>query len=177
MSLHQLLMGVIVQIQIALFLTLFLSLTFSAMGMEKVLCDVSSDLDTDYAKIVYEYDGTSRGIKHLYQDAYHAGVRTGRIELKSDGLKEGIILNQKDKIITVRMYSNNYDNEQGGVLYLDTLYNGVSGERREYVMEVAMDKTGPVLIQNRALFTKMKFIAKRSKVLGVIGIEKVLFGN
>ena len=61
------------------------------------------------------------------------------------------------------------------MLYLDTLYSGLSGERREYVMELAMDKNGPVLLKDKEVFRTMRFIAKRSKVFGVIGIEKVLF--
>ena len=128
-------------------------------------------------KIVYQMDQDNRVIEHLYQDSYHDGKLTARLELKADGLKDGVVLNRKDKYITVRMHSDNYDVERGGVLYLDTLYNGVTGERKEYEMDVVMDKDGPILIQNKVQFKNMKFIAKRSKLLGVIGIEKVNFGN
>lgn len=156
---------------------MFWSLTFSASAIEKVLCDVTSDIDKDNAKIVYEMDEDNRVIKHLYQDSFRAGVRTARIELEASGLKDGIVLNRKDKYVTVRMYSENFDPERGGILFLDTLYSGLSSERREYEVELAFDLNGPVLIQNKQPITKMKFIAKRSRVLGVIGIEKVLFGN
>lgn len=149
----------------------------NAMAEEKDLCLVTSDIDNNTAKIVYEMDSDNRAIEHLYQDSFQGNVRTARIELKADQLKNGIVLNRKDKYITVRMHSDNYDSERGGVLYLDTLYSGVSGERREYVMEVAMDKDGPVLISNKQNFKHMHFVAKRSKVFGIIGIERVVFGN
>lgn len=152
-------------------------MSFAALAGETVLCEVSSDIDSDIGKIVYEMDQDNRSIKHLYQDTYSQGVRIGRIELPPEELRAGIVLNKKDKYIIVRMRSDNFDAERGGVLYLDTLYSALSGERREYVMELAMDKSGPVLIQNKQTFSKMKFIAKKSRVLGVIGIEKVLFGN
>lgn len=156
---------------------LFHFISFGAFGAEKILCDVASDIDRDTAKIIYEMDEDNRSIKHLYQDTFQGGVRIGRIELAAEGLKDGIVLNRKDKYITVRMRSDNFDPERGGVLYLDTLYSGVSGERRDYVMEMAMDESGMILVKNKLKFTKMKFIAKRSRVLGVIGIEKVLFEN
>lgn len=165
------------QLRIVLSMVLFFSYSFSTFAAETVLCEVTSDIDNDTGKIVYEMDADNRSIKHLYQDNYHNGQRTARVELEASGLKTGIVLNRKDKYITVRMYSDNFEAESGGVLYLDTLYSGVSGERKEYVMEMALDKSVPVLIQNRQTFTKMKFVAKRSRVLGVIGIEKVLFGN
>jgi hypothetical protein len=151
--------------------------SLKSFAEERLLCIVTSDIDNDVGKIVYEQGNEGRGIGHLYQDTYKEGQRTARIELKAEGLKEGIVLNRKDKYITVRMHSDNYDDQQGGVLYLDTLYSGVSGERKEYELELAMDKEGPVLIENKNNFTAMKFVAKRSKVFGIIGIEKVIFGN
>ncbi len=151
--------------------------SFSANAAEKLLSIVASDIDTDFAKIIYEMDQDERQIIHLYLDTYHNSQLTTRNELKADELKGGIILNQKDKIIIVRMYSDNYDSERGGIIYLDTLYNGLNGERREYMMDLAIDKNGPVLIQNKIQFHKMNLVAKRSKVFGVIGIEKVKFEN
>lgn len=157
---------------------LFCSLiSVSAFAEEKVLCTVISDIDSDVGKIVYEMDSDNRGIDHLYLDTYHNNARTDRIELKADELRDGIILNKRDKYVIMRMHSDNYDVERGGVLYLDTLYSALSGERKEYVMEMAMDKTGPVLSVNRKNFNKMSVTAKRSKVFGVIGIERIAFGQ
>lgn len=147
----------------------------SAFANEIELCAVSSDIDSDVGKIVYQLDQDQRVIEHLYQDNYHNGVKTERIELKADGLKEGIVLSKKDKYIIVRMHSDNFDQAQGGVLYLDTLYNGVNGERREYEMDLNFNKEALELTQNKVPFNKMKFIAKRSKILGVIGVERVEF--
>jgi hypothetical protein len=45
------------------------------------------------------------------------------------------------------------------------------------MIELTKDNSGVVLLQNKQVFTKMKFVAKRSKMLGVIGIEKVILNN
>ena len=152
-------------------------LSFALHATEKELCVVTSDIDNDTAKIIYEMDQENRSIQHLYQDSFHDGSRIARIELDASGLKDGVVLNQKDKYIIVRMHSDNYDPDQGGVLYLDTLYSGISGERKEYEFDLVMDKSGPILIHDKSPFGKMKFIAKRSKVFGVIGVERVEFGE
>ncbi len=158
---------------------LFAFLTYStgANALERVLCEVRSDIDSDIGKISYEMDSDNRSIEHMYQDTFHNGQLTNRLELPADGLKNGIVLNKKDKYIILRMHSDNFDKERGGVLYLDSLYSALSGERREYQMELAMDQNGPILMINNQSFTKMNIIAKRSKVFGVIGIEKINFGN
>ncbi len=159
---------------------LFFSLLFTTLNVfatEQILCTVTSDIDSDLAKIVYEMDQDNRAIKHLYLDSFHNGNRLDRIEVFADRLREGIILNKKDKYIVVRMHSDNFDQESGGVIYLDTLYSALSGERREYDMELSMDKSGPILQKNQKNLRNINFIAKRSKVLGVIGVEKVVFGN
>lgn len=152
-------------------------ISFSAYAEEKVLCTVTSDIDNDLGKIVYEMDQDNRAIAHLYQDTYHNGTRTERIELKTDGLRDGVVLNKRDKYVILRIHSDNYDSERGGVLFLDTLYSALSGERREYEMDLAMDTKGPVLSSNKQNFSKMLVTAKRSKVFGVIGIEKISFGK
>jgi hypothetical protein len=154
-------------------LTIFLS---NAQAAEAVLCDVTSDIDSEVAKMVYELDEETGDIKHLFKDRYVNGKRIERQELHAkDLLGDGIVLAKKDKTIAVRMYSHNFDVVSGGVLYLDTLYNGVNGERREYSFELAKSATGLVMVYKGAEFKKMHFIAKRSRLLGIIGIEKVNF--
>jgi hypothetical protein len=153
-------------------------LSFSLCAEEKILCTVTNDLDPEVAQMVYVMDPDQRAILHLYKDTLKAGKRVDRTEMKVSDLNNGgIVLNRKDKYITVRMWSDNFDNESGGMLYLDTLYSGVTGERRQYDFDVAMDKNGPMMVYNKQQFSQMRFIAKRSPIFGPIGIEKVLFNK
>lgn len=157
-------------------LFVFMSLFSIAQAAEVTLCEVTSDIDSEVGKMVYELDEDGRAIKHLYKDRYVNGKRVEREELKAaDVVGDGIVLAKKDKVIAVRMYSHNFDEVRGGVLYLDTLYNGVNGERKEYDFELSMGASGPVMLYKGQEFRRMQFIAKRSRILGVIGIEKVNF--
>ena len=160
---------------------LFFSLSllcYSLSAAEQVLCIVTSDVDKEVGKMVYEMDEDGRGIQNIYKERYLNNKLLERVKLDPETLNgEGIILHKKDKYITVRLYSHNFDQERGGVLYLDTLYNGVRGERKEYIIETEISREGAQMNYNKKTFGKMNFIAKRSPLLGVIGIEKVEFSN
>ncbi len=154
-----------------------LSFSPGLQAIEKTLCTVTNDIDKETGKMVYELSDDGR-IEHLYKDRWVGNSRVERTELKpTDLLGDGIVLHKKDKYVTVRMYSDNFDEERGGVLRLDTLYNGVSGERKEYVMEISITPDEVVLIQDKKEFNNMNFIAKRHRILGPIGIERVVFSK
>lgn len=176
-------MGEIMQLTKALpwALSVFVLTTFlsAAEAVEKVLCVVASDVDTDIGKLVYEMDEDGRGIKHLYSEKWVNNKLVDRAEINMmDVNGDGIILHKKDKYITVRLYSHNFDEERGGVLYLDTLYNAIKGERKEYTIEVTKNLNNEIeMFNNKVKFSKMKFIGKKAPIVGVIGIEKVNFSK
>lgn len=169
---------VVSKAQFQAFTFLFLAgLTNSAFAFEKVLCLVTNDVDKETGKMVYEMDEETRVVTHLYKERYVNDKLVERAEVDmEDLLGDGIVLHRKDKYITVRLYSHNFDQSSGGILYLDTLYNGVKGERKEYTIEVRMDGgESAVMSYNKVPFNRMHFVAKKSPILGVIGIEKVSF--
>lgn len=167
--------NVVTRSLLALTLSVY-SLSLSAA--EKVLCVVTSDVDKEVGKMVYEMDEDGRGIKNLFKERYLDNKLIERVKLDPESLNgDGIVLHKKDKYITVRLYSHNFDQERGGVLYLDTLYNGVKGERKEYTIEAGIDQGDAVMTYNKKSFGRMNFVAKRSPLLGIIGIEKVEFSK
>ena len=166
-------LSILTKMLTTLALSTLLSSTFAA---EKVLCIVTSDIDKDYGKMVVDYDEESRVVTHLYTEKWVNDKRVERVEINSEDLiGDGVILNKKDKHIIVRLYSHNFDKSSGGVLYIDTLYNGIKGQRKEYTIEARMDGSDAVMTYNNQPFNRMHFVAKRSAILGVIGIEKVNF--
>jgi hypothetical protein len=150
-----------------------------AGAAEKLLCVVTSDVDKEVGKMVYDMDEDLRVITHFYSDKYLNDKFVERVELPIQDLNgAGIILSKKDKYVAVRMYSHNFDVSSGGMMYLDTLYNGINGQRKEYAIEVRMDGgTTPVMTYNNTPFTKMNFVAKKSGIFGVVGIERVEFSK
>lgn len=160
----------------ALALFMLSSILSATEAQEKVLCDVTNDIDKETARIVYEIDEESRELKGLFTERY---VNNKLVERKvldlRDLLGAGVVLHKKDKYVTVRLYSHNFDEVRGGVLYLDTLYSAVSGQRREYVIETSISDAEATMSYNGSDFKKMHFVAKRSGILGPIGIERIEF--
>lgn len=145
---------------------------------EEILANLSSDVDNDTGKIAYEMDLDERAFEKIFLDKYVGGARTERALMDVNQLLNGgIVLLKVSNVNVVRIWSDNFDLERGGVLYLDTLYNGVNGERRQYVLEIAKLNNGFGLFYNKTEYKNLKFIAKRSRVLGVIGIEKIQFSK
>ena len=163
---------------ISLFITFSSLSSLAFAAVEKELVTVTSDLDSEVAKLIYVMDEDTREMTHLYQDRFKNNQRIERVEMKLESVNgKGVILHKKDKYVTVRLYSHNFDAQHGGILYLDTLYSGVSGERREYEIEVTMDAGVTVMKANKKAFSKMFFKAKKAPIVGAIGIEKVIFSN
>ncbi len=161
-----------------LFLVIFSFESNANLKKINELCRITSDIDSNMAILNYEMNDESRLVEHFFQDSYEAGKLVSHEELDLNKLNNGgIIMLKRDKHVVVRIWSNNFDNDQGGILYLDTLYSGINGERRQY--EINVVKIGDVLkmYQNNREITRMKFIAKRSKLFGIIGIERIEWGN
>lgn len=163
------------------FVSIFLLTTLfnTVLGEERLLCVISSDLDSDIGKMTYEMDEDERRIKHIYSEKWVNNKLVERTELNINQLiNGGIILHKKDKYVTVRLYSDNFDEERGGTLYLDTLFNAIKGERKEYTIDVAKNHVNEIEMSfNNQIFTKMKFIAKKAPIVGVVGIGKVDFSK
>lgn len=162
--------------KIFLFFLIFL-FSNSVFSLEKVLCTITSDIDSNYAQIIVDMNENTHSINGMYQDSFENNQLIERIEILEEQLKDGVILDQEGDRVTVRLQSDNFDLKVGGPLIIDTLYNGVTGTRKEYKMEMSIDLNGPVLLKNGKKFNKMIFIANRVVVLGVIGIENVIFKN
>lgn len=154
---------------------LFLSINaFSAV--EKVMVEVTSDIDKEIAKLIYVIDEDSREMTNLYIDTFLNNKKQTRTEVDPSRINgKGIVLHKKDKIETVRLYSHNFDAQHGGILYLNTLYNGVKNQRKEYEIEVRVEDGETLMFHKGKQFTKMHFKAKRAPIVGPIGIESVTF--
>ncbi len=153
----------------------FISLHSSLNAREYNLAKITSDIDSDYALLVYDRDDITGEIKHLYADAYSKGALVERKEFSEEGLDKGVVLLQKDKFEIVKIQSSNFEKNHGGTLRMDTLYSALSGERRVYEFEVLVEEDAVRLETRDGEFNLMHFIAKRSRLLGPIGIEKIVF--
>ena len=145
-----------------------------AQAAEKVVAVVSSDENSTIYKLVVDTkDG--RAIKHFYKDVYVNGKKTARDEIQEKVLvKTGVILEQREKHVVMKLKSNDFNLEQGGIVIVDTLYSGVSGQRKSYEIQLAQDKSGWSLFKEGKIITEIQIKTNRVKLLGSIGIKSLV---
>lgn len=145
-----------------------------ASAAEQALATVSSDDSrTTYKLVVDSLDG--RTIKSFYKDVYEKGTRVRRETLDPNILlKSGMVLEQRDKYVVMKLKSNDFDREQGGIVVVDTLYNGANGERRSYEIQLAQSKTGWSLFKQGKAIKEIIIQTNRVMLLGAVGIKNLV---
>ena len=74
----------------------------------------------------------------------------------------------------MKLKSNDFNLEQGGIVIVDTLYSGVSGQRKSYEIQLAQDKSGWSLFKEGKIITEIQIKTNRVKLLGSIGIKSLV---
>ncbi|MBC7539469.1 MAG: hypothetical protein H7281_11660 [Bacteriovorax sp.] len=152
--------------------TLFTSISHAS---EQTLATISNDDSKNTYQLIVDSTADNRAIKIFYKDVYLNGKKTSREALDFHVLiHSGMILEQRDKYIVMRLKSDNFDEQQGGIITVDTLYNGANGTRKAYDMSLAKDKFGWTLM-NQGKIVKQIFIqTNKVMLLGSVGIKNLV---
>lgn len=152
--------------------TLFTTL---AHASEETLATISNDQTEKTYKLIVDSTEDERSIKTFYKDVFLNGQKISRQALDYHVLvKSGMILEQKDKYIVMKLKSDNFDEDQGGIITVDTLYNGANGTRKSYEVSMAKDQTGWALL-NQGKVVKQIFIETNNvMILGAVGIKNLV---
>lgn len=150
-----------------------LLLSFSAFAKEEVLSVTDNDENSEIYMLVVKIDKKTQSLKEFYKDTYLNGVKINRIILSPEDLTgdSGVILEERDGYNVLNLKSDNFDYYRGGRITIDTLYNGFTGERRGYEVELAKDKTGWKLFNNNKIVTKFHIKVHRIIMMGTVGIR------
>jgi hypothetical protein len=158
---------------------LFLNLLFSLAtlkGHEEILSVTDNDDNNEVYNLVVEVDDTTQTLKELYKDTYLFGNKIRRDNLNPLELKnpDGMILEKRGEHNVLSLKSDNYDHDRGGIITIDSLYNGISGERRSVDLELAKDKTSWRLFKDDKMISKFHVKVNRVIIIGVVGIKKII---
>ena len=155
-------------------LVLMFSVLNVAKATEHVIASISrDDGSTVYKLIVSDNDG--REIKLFFKDVYEKGIKVRRDNLNPVGLtKDGMILEQRDKHIVLKLKSNNFNLDQGGIISADTLYNGATGERRTYEIQLAKSPTGWGLFRKNKSVKEIFIQTNKMMIIGTVGIKNLV---
>lgn len=147
----------------------------TARSAEQTLATIGNDENKNTYLLIVDTNEESRAIKTFYKDVYTNGKKVSREALDYRVLmRTGMILEQRDKYVVLKLNSSNFDQHQGGIITVDTLYNGANGTRKSYEVQMAKEKSGWALI-NKGKIVKQIFIqTNKVMVLGSVGIKNLI---
>jgi hypothetical protein len=142
---------------------------------EQILATISTDVQADSYQLIVNTDEDKQLLTAFYIDNFSSGQFSSRDELSiKTFIKEGIKLPHKGKINFAQIIGENFDEEQGGVIVIDTLYNILTGRRKSYELHIAKDKSGWKLFRAGKIITQIKALANKVPLIGVVGAKDLV---
>lgn len=150
-----------------------LFLSFNAFSQEEILSVTDNDDNAEIYMLVVKVDKKTQSLKQFYKDTYLDGVKINRTVLNPDDLttESGVVMEERDGYNVLNLKSDNFDYDRGGRITIDTLYNGFTGERRGYDLELAKDKVGWKLFSNKKVVKKLHIKVHKIIMMGTVGIR------
>ena len=149
--------------------------TSHAKASEQTLLSISNDDGPTSYALVIDTSEDQRLIKELYKDTYENGKKIERINLDYRSLSNnGMVLDQRGKYITIKLESNNFDEQQGGVIAINTLYNGATGSRKVYEISLSKDNNGWAIISSKKSISKILIQVNKVRFVGTVGIKNLI---
>lgn len=149
--------------------------SYAVQAGEQTLATIGNDENKNTYLLIVDSTEDSRAIKTFYKDVYSNGKKLSREALDYRVLiRTGMILEQRDKYIVLKLKSDNFDEQQGGIITVDTLYNGANGTRKSYEVQMAKEKSGWALINNGKIVKQIYIQTNKVMILGSVGIKNLV---
>ena len=150
-----------------------LVLSFNVFSQEVVLTVTDNDDNNEIYKLIVLVNEEAQSLVELYKDTYVGAkkIRRDVLDAKDLSKSSGMILEQRKGYNVLNLKSNNFDHDLGGRIIIDTLYSGISGDRKYYEVDLAKDVDGWKLFNKKKIVTKFHVKVNRKIVVGTIGIK------
>lgn len=156
-----------------MFVTLILS--GRVLAREDVIATITNDDNKEIYNMIVQSDEETNTIKGFFKDDYLNGKKIEREHLRSSELvTTGVVLDQRGERTVIALKSDNFDNERGGLVTIDTLFNGVNGQRKEYELELAQSKDGWKLFRKGKIISKLHILVNKKFLIGAVGVKEIV---
>jgi hypothetical protein len=85
----------------------------------------------------------------------------------------GLVLEKRGDQTVINLKSDNFDTQSGGIIIVDTLYNGINGQRKEYDINLAQSKNGWALFSESKEITKIHLEINKKPFIGSVGVKNI----
>lgn len=143
---------------------------------EEILSITDNDDNNEVYNLVVNVDDSTQSLKELFKDTYILGKKIRRDVLNPNDLttKDGVVLERREKYNVLNLKSTNFDYDRGGRIIIDTLYNGITGDRKNFEVELAKDKQSWKLFKNEKAVSKFHVKVNKVIVVGTVGIKTII---
>lgn len=156
---------------------LSLVLSLNAFAEESKICVITSDIDSEQTDMLIDVDSTGElDTIRLYKtmDKRVVSDESHPLERVMD---EGIVASARQGKDIVILKTKNFDPDDGGIVVMDFLVNGVTGTRKNFQIKM-VKQNGKFIVTTMegARINRLVFIGNRilSKVVGVKEIRASL---
>lgn len=159
-----------------LFMFATLLLSGKILAREEVIATITNDENKQVYTFVADTNSETDSIRAFYKDNYSAsGKKIDRELMASEKLTEGgLVLEKRGDHEVLKLNSENFDLDQGGIVTIDTLYNGVNGQRKEYDLQLAKATDGEWrLFKGSKIVTKLHIVVNKKFMLGAVGVKEI----
>lgn len=159
-------------------LSFFISICiFVSVGKaaDQMLATVTTDADSLSYQLSVSYSDKDQVLTSFFISNFANGSFTNRDELPiKTFIKEGINMGVHGRVTFVKINGENFDEEQGGVIIIDAVFNLLTGKRKSYEMQLAKDQTGWKLFSEGKPITKILGKSNRVPMIGVVGAKELV---
>jgi hypothetical protein len=156
---------------IALLLTCFFQ---TAFAKEEILATITNDENNQVTTFMAQTNEQTNTITSFYKDNYVDGKKTLRETMAIKQLTlAGVVLDKRGDNTVINLKSDNFDNQRGGDITIDTLYNGINGERKEYEISLSQTQNGWKLFNANKPISKIHVEVNKKMFIGSIGVKNI----
>jgi hypothetical protein len=157
-----------------LILCLSLIISGNVLAKEEVIATITNDENPEIYKFVAQVDDMTDEITNFYKDDYLNGQKSEREMLSMKELSEdGLILEKRGSHNVINLKSDDFDQHQGGVILIDTLLNGINGQRKQYELQLTKSKEGWKLLRVGNIISTLHIVVNKKAFLGSVGIKDI----
>lgn len=160
------------RILISLFVFVLFSITNLEASTFNIVEITRDDSSLTYRLIVDSEDESI--IDQVRKETHLNGKLINNEILNPNELKKGIVLEEQRGFQVLVLRSSNFDMVHGGSVQVDTLYSGVTGERRSTYFDLAKHENGWALFYRNRIVKRLEIRVNRVPILGVVGIKELI---
>jgi hypothetical protein len=158
-----------------LMFTLVVLCSQSLSAGEFLLLNITNEIDTEVTKFILITDQNNEEVEAFYKNTYTRGgtlLRETKVAVNQIAATTGIILDRRDGRNIIVLKSENFASHNGGDIEIDTLFNGITGSRKSYMLDLQRHGQDWKVERNGNIVTQMHLISKKifGKVVGIKGI-------